>query len=62
MEMLAPVPYEVPAKKTKKKAAGTRKGFRRKVVSESLSDDSDAHSTHENEEEEESSLPPAGED
>ena len=61
--MLTPAPYEVPAKKTKKKAAGTRKGLRRKVVSDSLFDDSDTHSSNENEEEEEeSSPPPAGGD
>ena len=54
-EMLAPAPYEVPAKKTKKKATGTRKGLRHKVVSDSSSDDSDAHSSHEIKEEEESS-------
>ena len=58
-EMLAPSPYEVPVKKTKKKATGTQKGLRRKVVSDSSSDDSDAHSSHENEEEEEESSPPS---
>ena len=31
-EMLVPAPYEAPEKKAKKKAAGTRKGLRRKVV------------------------------
>ena len=56
--MLTPAPYKVPVKKTKKKAAGTRKGLRRKVVSDSSSDDSDAHSSHEDEEEEEESYPP----
>ena len=62
-EMLTPAPYEVPVKKTKKKATGTRKGLRRKVVSDSLFDDSDTHSSNENEEEEEeSSPPPAGGD
>ena len=55
--MLTPAPYEVPAKKAKKKATGTRKGLRRKVVSDSSSDDSDAHSSHGNEEEEEKSSP-----
>ena len=55
--MLAPTPYEVPVKKTKKKSMGTRNGLRRKVVSDSSSDDSDAHSSHENEEEEEKSSP-----
>ena len=46
--MLVPAPYEVPVKKAKKKATGTRKGLRRKVVSDSSSDDSDAHSSHGN--------------
>ena len=59
--MLAPAPYEVTVKKTKKKATGTRKGLRRKVLSDSSSDESDAHSSHGNEEEEKSS-PPAGGD
>ena len=56
-EMLDPTPYEVPVKKTKKKAAGTRKGLRRKVLSDSSFDESDAHSSHGNEEEEKSSPP-----
>ena len=58
-EMLAPAPYEVPEKETKKKATGTRKGLRCKVVSDSSFDDSDAHSSHENEEEEEKTSPPS---
>ena len=58
-EMLAPTPYEVPAKKAKKKATGTRKGLRRKVISESSSDNSEGHSSHEHEEEEEESSPPS---
>ena len=52
-EMLFPAPYEVPEKKAKKKATGTRKGLRRKVVLDSLSEDIEAHSSNENEEEEE---------
>ena len=56
-EMLAPTPYEVPVKKTKKKATGTRKGLRHKVISDSSSDNSEAHSSHKNEEEEKSSPP-----
>ena len=61
--MLVPAPYEVPEKKAKKKAVGTRKGLRRKVVSDSLFDNTEVPSSHENEEEEEeSSLPPAGGD
>ena len=58
MEMLAPAPYEVLTKKTKKKATRTRKGLRRKVMSDSLSVNSEAQSSHENEEEEEKSSPP----
>ena len=53
-EMLVPAPYEAP----EKKATGTRKGLRRKVVSDSSSDNTEAPSSHENEEEVESSLPP----
>ena len=60
--MLVLAPYEVPAKKAKKKATGTRNGLRRKVVLESLSDNTEAPSSHENEEEEEESSPPAGGD
>ena len=56
--MLVPAPYEVPEKKAKKKATGTRKGLRRRVISDSLSENTEAHSSHENEEEEESSPPP----
>ena len=56
--MLVPAPYEVPAKKAKKKATGTRKGLRRKVISDSSSENTEAHSSHENEEEEEESPPP----
>ena len=52
-EMLVPVPYEVPVKKAKKKATGTRKGLRRKVISDSSSDNTEAHSSNDNEEEEE---------
>ena len=57
-KMLTPAPYEVPEKKAKKKATGTRKGLRRKVVSDSSEYDSNAHSSHENEEEEGESSPP----
>ena len=57
-EMLFPVPYEVPEKKAKKKATGTRKGLRRKVVSDSSSEDTEAHSSNETEEEEEENPPP----
>jgi len=57
--MLTPAPYEVPEKTAKKKAAGTRKGLRHKMVlSDSSFDESDAHSSHGNEEEEKSSPPP----
>ena len=57
-EMLVPAPYEVPEKKAKKKATGTRKGLRRKVISDSSSENTEAHSSHENEGEEEESSPP----
>ena len=52
-EMLVPAPYEVPEKKAKKKATGTRKGLRCKVVSDSSSEDTEVHSSNDNEEEEE---------
>ena len=42
--MLVPAPYEVPVKKAKKKATGTRKGLRRKVISDSSSENTKAHS------------------
>ena len=58
-EMLTPAAYEVPVKKAKKKAAGTRKGLQRKDVSDSSSDNSDAPSSHQGEEEKKAS-PPAG--
>ena len=59
--MLTPAPYEVPEKMAKKKATGTRKGLRCKVVlSNSSSNESDAHSSHENEEEKKSSPPQPG--
>ena len=54
-KMLTPAPYEV----LEKKATGTRKGLRCKVVSDSSSDDSDAHSSRGNKEEEEKSSPPS---
>ena len=59
IEMLVPAPYEAPEKKAKKKATGTRKGLRRKVISDSSSENTDAHSSNENEEEEEESSPPS---
>ena len=62
-EMRTPAPYEVPEKKIKKNATGTRKSSRRQVVSDSSSDNSEMHSSRENEEEEdEDSPPPAGDD
>ena len=45
-------PYEVPEKKIKKKATGTRKSSRRQVVSDSSSDNSETHSFRKNKEEE----------
>ena len=57
-KLLVPAPYVVPKKKVKKKAAGTQKGLRRNMVlSDSLSDEFDAPSSHGNEEEEKSSPP-----
>ena len=38
-EMLVPAPYKVPEKKAEKKAPVIRKGLRRKVVPEALSED-----------------------
>ena len=52
--MLVPAPYEAP----EKKAAGTRKGRQSKVISDSSSENTEAHSSHKNEEEEEESSPP----
>ena len=61
-KLLAPAPYVVPEKRAKKKATGTRKSARRPEVSDSPSDESEAHSSHEDEEEEEETPPPpAGE-
>ena len=57
-EMLVSAPYKVPEKKAEKKATGTRKGLRRRVISDSSSESTEAHSSHENEEEEEESSPP----
>ena len=57
-EMRTLAPYEVPEKKIKKKATGTRKSSRRQVVSDSSSDNSETHSSHENEEEEDEDYPP----
>ena len=51
-EMLVSAPYEALEKKAKRKAAGTRKGLWRKVVSDSSSENTEVHSSHENEEEE----------
>ena len=46
-----------------KEATGTQKCLRRKVISDSLSDNSEVYSSHENkEEEDDGSLPPAGGD
>ena len=53
--MLFPAPYEVPEKKAKKKAKGTRDGLRRKGASDAMSEDAEDHSsaTEDDEEEEE---------
>ena len=42
---------------TEKKAPGTRKGLRRKVVPDPSSEDDEAHSSHEGEEEKERAIP-----
>ena len=44
-EMRTLAPYEVPEKKIKKKATGTRKNSRHQVVSDSLSDNYEMHSS-----------------
>ena len=61
-EMLVPAPYKVPEKKAEKKAPGTRKGLRHKVVPEASSEDDEAHSSPEGEEEEEEGAAPSGKD
>ena len=61
IEMLASAPYEVPEKKAKKKATGTRRSSRRNVVSDSLSEDTKAHSSNDNEEEEKENPRPKNE-
>ena len=62
-EMRTPAPYEVPEKKIKRKATGTRKSSGRQVVSDSSSDNTETPSSRENEEkEDEDSPPPAGGD
>ena len=58
MEMRTPAPYEVPEKKIKKKATGTRKSSRRQVVSDTSSDNSETHSSCENKEKEDEDSPP----
>ena len=57
-KLLVPAPHVVPEKKAKKKATGTRKGLRCKVVSDSSSEETEALSSNQNEEEEESPPPP----
>ena len=58
-EILVPGPYKVPEKKAEKKAPGTRKGLRRKVMPEASSEDDKAHSSPEGEEEEEEEAVPS---
>ena len=57
-KMLFPAPYEVPEKKAKKTAAGTRDGLRRKVAPDMTSEDTETHSSPEDDEEEEEIHPP----
>ena len=56
--MLFPAPYEVPGKKAKKTAAGTRDGLRRKVAPDMTSEDTEMHSSTKDNEEEEEIHPP----
>ena len=58
--LLVPALYVVPEKKAKKTATGTRKSSRHQVLSDSLSDDSEADSYREGNEEEKEASPPAG--
>ena len=55
--MPVPAPYEAP--EMKKKNAGTRKGLRHKVVSDSSSEDTEVHSCNKEEEEVAEMPPPA---
>ena len=61
--MLFPAPYDVPEKKTKKAAKGTRSGLRRKDTSDLSSEDETDPSVAEDddEEEEEDNSPLRGE-
>ena len=60
--MLFPAPYDVPEKKTKKAAKGTRSGLRRKDSSKlSSEDETDPSVTEHGDEEEEDNSPPEGE-
>lgn len=60
--MLFPAPYDVPEKKAKKTAKGTRSGLRRKGASDmSSEDETDSSATEDDdEEEEEGGSPPEG--
>ena len=61
-KMLFPAPYEVPEKKAKKAATGTRDGLRRKGALDTTSEDTETNSSTEDEEEEEEEMhPPPGE-
>ena len=59
-ELLVSAPHVVPEKKAKKKATGTRKSFGHQVLSDPLSDDSEADSSREDEEEKKEASPPTG--
>ena len=61
-EMLVLAPYEVPGKKAKKKAMGTRKGLRHKAASDTSSEDAEVHSSNEDKEGEEEVPPPTREE
>ena len=60
-EMLVPAPYEVPEKKAKKAATGTRKGLWHRAVIDSSSEDAEADSSHEDGEEKKRKATPQGE-
>ena len=62
--MLFPAPYDMPEKKTKKAAKGTRSGLRRKDTSDLSSEDETDSSAaeYDSEEEEEGGFPLKGEE
>mgnify|MGYP000857507085 CR=1 FL=1 len=57
-KMLFPAPYEVPEKKAKKTATGTRDGLQRKGASDMMSEDTETNSFTEDDDEEEKEIRP----